>query len=241
MSRRPIPDQRGPDQRGGLGAFAIAREAWLRAPVDDKAARSRHTVQRALRNVGYLVFFIAVAAAVTWLQTLLLQRANLIVTEMITCLLAVVVIWYIEFHREKLRREAELAALMAAAGETLRNLSFSDGGTGDFQPAGVIRTTGQFIVAVDPKRQLLRVITLVKPPLQPIDWVFALPNKLELDVALHPGSHQARRGGPSQPARLSLVFSEEQEDGFRTVAWPLAAESIPTAEQEVAALRANRT
>jgi hypothetical protein len=208
-----------------------AREIWLRRPTRPSTA---HLLRRLGRNIAYLLGFILLAAGTTLLQQKLFHHANLMTTEMITCLLAVIVIWYVEFYLARRQREQRIAGLMMSLGNTLQGLSFSDGSTGDFKPAGVIRSTGRMLLAVDPAHLLLRVVALANQPQPQVDWIFALPDNIELDVASH-----SRTGRPAQ-AVPSLIFSDEQDAGFRVIAWPLAPDSVATAERLVAQIRSKR-
>jgi hypothetical protein len=211
------------------------RDIYLQRPAKPGAASFlRRFGRHAGSSFAYVLGFLLVAAALTWLQAAWFHRANLPATELVTCLLAVVVIWYVEFHRVGTKRRRAGVATKQLVMQPLHDLRFDDGSQTDFIATGVFATAHGLIVAIDPKRSLLRVIAFAADRNRRVDWLCALPDNTDLDVAPHTSPRQ-----PSRPVP-SLIFSEEQEDGFKVIAWPLAPESVETARELVAELRAQR-
>jgi hypothetical protein len=149
-------------------------------------------------------------------------------------ILAGYVVWKIEGYRTEKRRGRLLAAAKKAAGETLRGFTFNDGSRGSFTPAGVIQSSNGLVIAIDAKQALVRLIRTGLYPGLGHDWIHELPATMDVDVADHPSC--SKKGKPVP----SLIFSSEEEDGFKVTAFELAADSVATAKAAVAKLRTQR-
>lgn len=230
MSRRPPK----PASRG-IGGLTPLRELYLQQPGKPGAATFLRRFGRHLgSSFAYVFGFLLIAATLTWVQATWFHRANLPATELVTCLLAVVVVWYVEFHRAGAKRRRAGIAAGQLAMQPLHDLRFDDGNQTDFIPAGTVTIANGLIVAIDPTRALLRVIAFPHDRDRRVDWLCQLADNTDLDVGPH-----APRNRPNQ-AVSSLIFSEEQEDGFKVIAWPLAPDSVETARELVAELRTKR-
>jgi hypothetical protein len=181
----------------------------------------------------FALAFIALVLAIAGYA--LLRMPGGMLSAFLVGLCAVVSVWwYVEFRRApRLERERQMATADAARQE-LPLITFNDGSTSRFEPTDVIRAGLDIVIAIDIERKLVRMITHAALPDEGVDWIYEVPDNMDLDVADYPRRFRKRKKVPS------LLFSSEESDGTHVVALPLAADSVATARRLVAQLRARR-
>jgi len=185
---------------------------------------------------GAFCFLLAgIATLIGLLATAGLHVPGGIVCGMLIGVAAVAPVWwYSEFRRApRLRRQRQMATVEATRLE-LPAITFNDGSTDRFRPTDVLRSEKDIVIAIDAHRMLVRMITHAEWPDEGIDWVYELPNNMDIDVADYP---RRFRKGKKVP---SLIFSSEEEDGFQVTGFALAPESIAPARALVAQLKRQR-